>query len=103
MIPKKWFVSFVEDFALSLSLLLKGSLDDKLQWTFHLYDLDGDGVIHLGEMNIVLQSVYEMLDISDGNNKAKVLFDKMDTNRDGVVGQQEFFFVCEEAENRAIF
>lgn len=39
-IPDK--ISFVE-YAISLSALLKGSLEDKLAWTFQLYDVAGDG------------------------------------------------------------
>uniref|UniRef100_A0A8C7YPS0 Kv channel interacting protein 2 n=1 Tax=Oryzias sinensis TaxID=183150 RepID=A0A8C7YPS0_9TELE len=37
-------VSF-EDFAVSLSILLRGSITDKLHWAFNLYDLNKDGCI----------------------------------------------------------
>lgn len=39
-VPDK--ISFVE-YAISLSALLKGSLEEKLSWTFQLYDVSGDG------------------------------------------------------------
>ena len=42
---------------MSLSLLLYGSQEEKLKWTFHLYDLDGDGVISREEMEDVAVSV----------------------------------------------
>jgi Ca2+-binding EF-hand superfamily protein len=51
----------------------------------------------------VLHSVYEMLGVANGNNKAKVLFDKMDTNKDGVVEKKEFMSTCEAADNKMIF
>ena len=38
-------------------MLLNGSLEDKLEWTFHLYDLDGDGGISREEMEDVAFSV----------------------------------------------
>ena len=46
-----------KDFALSLSVLLNGSEEEKLEWTFQLYDLDGDGVISREEMLDVTLSV----------------------------------------------
>ena len=46
-----------QDFALGLSVLVRGSLEDKLRWTFNLYDLNGDGVISKDEMEDVTASV----------------------------------------------
>lgn len=40
-LPEK--ISFVE-YAISLSALLKGSVEEKLAWTFQLYDVAGDGM-----------------------------------------------------------
>ena len=40
-----------------LSVLINGSQEQKLEWTFHLYDLDGDGVISQEEMEDVAMSV----------------------------------------------
>lgn len=40
-VPDK--ISFVE-YAISLSALLKGSVEEKLAWTFQLYDTAGDGM-----------------------------------------------------------
>lgn len=40
-VPEK--ISFVE-YAISLSALLKGSVEEKLAWTFQLYDVAGDGM-----------------------------------------------------------
>lgn len=36
---------FPQNFVLGLSILLRGSLEDKLRWTFSLYDQDKDGFI----------------------------------------------------------
>lgn len=47
----------VQDFVFGLSVLVKGSPEEKLEWTFHLYDLDGDGVISREEMEDVAMSV----------------------------------------------
>jgi Ca2+-binding EF-hand superfamily protein len=47
----------MQDFALGLSILVKGSEEDKLRWTFNMYDLNGDGVITRDEMEDVVASV----------------------------------------------
>jgi len=55
-------ISF-KDMLVSLSTLLHGSLEEKLTWTFRLYDLNGDGAITKAEMAAVVVAVYELLGI----------------------------------------
>jgi len=38
----------VQDFVTALSILLRGSVREKLQWTFNLYDINHDGYINKG-------------------------------------------------------
>jgi Ca2+-binding EF-hand superfamily protein len=40
--------TLLQDMLISLSTLLHGTQHEKLQWTFRLYDLNGDGVITKG-------------------------------------------------------
>ena len=48
----------LQHFVLGLSILLRGSLEDKLRWTFSLYDQDKDGYIsRLEEFTFPLQLV----------------------------------------------
>lgn len=44
-----------------LSKVSRGSVQEKLQWVFGLYDLNGDGLITKTEMVDVVTSIYEML------------------------------------------
>jgi Ca2+-binding EF-hand superfamily protein len=37
-------------------VLVKGSEEEKLRWTFNMYDLNGDGVITRDEMEDVVAS-----------------------------------------------
>ena len=46
---------------MGLSLLLRGSLLEKLQWVFSLYDVNHDGVITTDEMHMVVSSVYDVM------------------------------------------
>ena len=39
------FLSLPQDFVISLSIILRGSTIDKLNWAFNLYDLNKDGCI----------------------------------------------------------
>jgi len=42
-------------------VIARGSLDDKLRWTFSLYDVDGDGVINRSDMTTIVSSVYGLM------------------------------------------
>ena len=44
-----------------LSTLSRGSLDEKLRWTFSLYDINGDGRITREEMTDIVSAVYELM------------------------------------------
>lgn len=39
-------ILFYQDFVTALSILLRGSITEKLQWTFNLYDINRDGYIN---------------------------------------------------------
>ena len=51
----------VQDFVTSLSVIARGSHDEKLRWTFQLYDADGDGVITRSEMTTIVASIYGLM------------------------------------------
>lgn len=51
----------LQDFLVTLSTLLRGSVYERLRWTFKLYDLNGDGCISRGELSEVVQAVHELM------------------------------------------
>ncbi|XP_061578690.1 Kv channel-interacting protein 2-like [Cololabis saira] len=99
-------VSF-EDFVVSLSIILRGSITDKLSWAFNLYDLNKDGCITREEMTDIMHSIYDMMgkythpSMKDTAPKEHVdsFFQKMDKNNDGVVTIDEFLDMCQKDEN----
>ncbi|GAB0094086.1 Kv channel-interacting protein 4 isoform X1 [Sergentomyia squamirostris] len=52
-------VSF-EEFVQGLSILSRGSLEEKLRWTFSLYDINGDGFITREEMTDIATAIYDL-------------------------------------------
>ncbi|KAF0039731.1 hypothetical protein F2P81_007966 [Scophthalmus maximus] len=50
-----------EDFVSALSILLRGSVTEKLQWTFNLYDINRDGYINKEEMTDIVRAIYDMM------------------------------------------
>uniref|UniRef100_A0A3Q3INY2 EF-hand domain-containing protein n=1 Tax=Monopterus albus TaxID=43700 RepID=A0A3Q3INY2_MONAL len=99
-------VSF-EDFAISLSIILRGSITDKLNWAFNLYDLNKDGCITREEMTDIMHSIYDMMGqytypsmkASAPKDHVDSFFQKMDKNNDGVVTIEEFLETCQKDEN----
>lgn len=40
-----WIISPLQDFVMGLSILLRGTIQEKLNWAFNLYDINKDGYI----------------------------------------------------------
>jgi Ca2+-binding EF-hand superfamily protein len=91
-----------EDFVRSLSLLARGTLEEKLRWTFNLYDVNEDGVITKDEMFTIVTSIYSIMgkyanpsiDNSTINEHVEKVFQAMDTDCDGVISLDEFMESC---------
>lgn len=49
---------------MGLSVLSRGSPEEKLRWIFRLYDTDGDGWLNRGDVFRVVASIYDLM----GNN-----------------------------------
>ncbi|XP_062857169.1 Kv channel-interacting protein 1-like [Trichomycterus rosablanca] len=96
-----------EDFVTALSILLRGSTREKLQWTFNLYDINRDGYINKEEMTDIVRAIYDMmgkytypaLRTDTPKQHVDAFFQKMDKNRDGVVTLDEFLLSCQEDDN----
>ncbi|XP_047617259.1 Kv channel-interacting protein 2 isoform X1 [Phacochoerus africanus] len=99
-------VSF-EDFVAGLSVILRGTTDDRLNWAFNLYDLNKDGCITKEEMLDIMKSIYDMmgkytypaLREEAPREHVESFFQKMDRNKDGVVTIEEFIESCQKDEN----
>nr|XP_060643257.1 calsenilin isoform X2 [Anolis sagrei ordinatus] len=96
-----------EDFVVGLSILLRGTVHEKLSWAFNLYDINKDGYITKEEMLAIMKSIYDMMGrytypiLRDDApiEHVEKFFQKMDKNQDGVVTIEEFLETCQKDEN----
>ncbi|KTG38093.1 hypothetical protein cypCar_00012136 [Cyprinus carpio] len=101
------FAADLSDFVTALSILLRGTTTEKLEWTFNLYDINRDGYINKEEMTNIVKAIYDMmgrftypaLKTDTPKQHVDAFFQKMDKNRDGVVTLDEFILSCQEDEN----
>jgi Kv channel-interacting protein len=84
-----------QKFVQGLSILSRGTLEEKLCWTFSLYDINCDGQITKEEMTDIVTAIYNLMGhpveekIDDDRIKAKV--DRIfDVSSNALQGTQTF-------------
>ncbi|XP_063970177.1 neurocalcin homolog [Lytechinus pictus] len=91
-------ISFRE-FMCGMSVLARGTVDEKLSWIFSMYDINKDGYISRPEMLEILQSLYRMVgEMSDDThydeatpeNKLEIIFRNVDRDGDNRLSLSEF-------------
>ncbi|CAL2052783.1 unnamed protein product [Caenorhabditis brenneri] len=90
-------ISFSE-FIAALSITSRGTLDEKLDWAFSLYDVDKDGFITKDEMADIVDAIYSMIgnmlelpkDEDTPQKRVEKIFTNMDKNLDGQLTREEF-------------
>ncbi|XP_037227531.1 calsenilin isoform X1 [Falco rusticolus] len=96
-----------QDFVVGLSVLLRGTVHQKLKWAFNLYDINKDGYITKEEMLEIMKSIYDMmgrcthptLRDSAPAEHVELFFQKMDRNGDGMVTFEEFLETCQKVRS----
>ncbi|KFD72383.1 hypothetical protein M514_01693 [Trichuris suis] len=91
-----------DGFLTLFSTLLRGTVEEKLQWVFKLYDTNKDGLLTQSDLEKILLSVYSLggeetlNDVSQEqiNEHANFIFKKMDSSRKGAVTCAEFVQFC---------
>lgn len=101
LIKNGGFITFA-DYSQALSSLLRGSIEEKINFVFRLYDLNGDNVITLDEMSRIFFAIYRLL--GDNVNikhdqltyeaQAEKFYSKIDRERTGAITREQFLDYC---------
>lgn len=91
-----------KEFLLAINITSAGKPEQKLEWAFQMYDVNGDGTIEPKEMTEIITAIYSMVGtaITDNNpedtpeKRTTEIFCKMDENKDGVLQKDEFIKGC---------
>uniref|UniRef100_A0AC34FWD3 EF-hand domain-containing protein n=1 Tax=Panagrolaimus sp. ES5 TaxID=591445 RepID=A0AC34FWD3_9BILA len=93
-----------EEFVTGLSVITRGTMDEKIEWIFCLYDVNDRGIIGHAELLLVTQSIYELLGrnvVPPITRKAILehVFDvhkKMCKNGETYITREAFIKMCKE-------
>ncbi|KAI9348125.1 calcium-binding protein NCS-1 [Obelidium mucronatum] len=94
---KDGFINFRE-FVNAISISSKGTENEKLEWAFTLYDVNGDGVVTREEMLQVVSAIFAMVgnsvkhasDEDTPEKKVEKLFGMLDVDGDGQLSLPDF-------------
>ena len=87
------------EFMVSLSATSRGTLNQKLEWAFKVYDINGDGFITRNEMLEVYFAIHKVMSVHDSgvkeeskNIEAQVddVMYRLDKDHDGKISLEEF-------------
>uniref|UniRef100_UPI0037E82501 guanylyl cyclase-activating protein 2-like n=1 Tax=Semicossyphus pulcher TaxID=241346 RepID=UPI0037E82501 len=82
------------EYVAALHLILRGNLEDRLKWSFKMYDKDGNGKLDRQEVKRIIRIIYKVkLQKSDNMSPSEIcdrIFDLVDQNQDGQITLSEF-------------
>ncbi|XP_074523009.1 guanylyl cyclase-activating protein 2-like [Halichoeres trimaculatus] len=83
------------EYVAALHLILRGNLEDRLKWSFKMYDKDGNGKLDRQEVKRIIRIMYKLkLQKSDINMTPSEICDRIfelvDVNKDGQITLSEF-------------
>ncbi|KAJ3594282.1 hypothetical protein NHX12_006613 [Muraenolepis orangiensis] len=83
------------EYVAALHLVLRGNLEDRLKWSFKIYDKDGNGKLDRHEVKQLIRIIYK-IKFQKGefqmtpNDVCDRIFELVDLNHDGEISLTEF-------------
>ncbi|XP_057709579.1 guanylyl cyclase-activating protein 2-like [Corythoichthys intestinalis] len=84
------------EYVAAIHLVLRGKLEDKLKWSFKVYDRDGNGCLEKEEVGHILKIIYKLKKHSDPSTTENIedicdrIFSILDKNDDSQISLEEF-------------
>ncbi|XP_040892788.1 guanylyl cyclase-activating protein 2-like [Toxotes jaculatrix] len=88
-------IDFME-YVAAVHLVLRGKLEDKLKWSFKVYDRDGNGCLDRQEVRHIVKIIYKIKTHNDPSVTENIedicdrIFELVDKNRDSQISLEEF-------------
>ncbi|KAM6980495.1 uncharacterized protein FYW47_000208 [Aplochiton taeniatus] len=90
-------MDFIE-YVAALNLVLRGRLEDKLRWSFKVFDTDENGRLDRRELKRIIKIIYKIRYVSAATDEETLtpdqvsdrIFEKIDQNGDGQISLEEF-------------
>ncbi|KAG7219516.1 hypothetical protein INR49_019025 [Caranx melampygus] len=88
-------IDFME-YVAAVHLVLRGKLEDKLKWSFKVYDRDGNGCLDRQEVRQVVKIIYKIKKHNDPSITVNIddicdrIFELVDKNNDSQISLEEF-------------